>query len=349
MTARIGHRSRCNFNATYRYYQFDFASSPTNTMPLFNVVVGPPPTSVTSAPTNVSASPGYNQATLNWTEAAGAGSYNIYRGTAPGAEGATPVAAEVPINSYTDTSASNGTTYYYKVTAVNWVGESAQSAEVSVTPSGPTAPTNLSTSYLYVPELIWNEQGGVCEYNIYSAATPGGEGSTPIESGIVAGINMINPLAPDYCSISPSGTGPCYVYYQLTAVAGTTESPKSNEAWYYIPGVPATGFDLIPNPPEISCAPGGKAVVPIGVIGASNFSGPVSFSISGAPAGVEAWCYGPSVTVNPRTNYGEGSDLWFVASPLAAAGTYYVTLTGVSGAGASYAFTNSCTVVLTIT
>jgi fibronectin type 3 domain-containing protein len=61
-------------------------------------------------------------------------SYNIYRGTSPGGENATPVATGVTTTSYTDTGLTNGMTYYYKVTSVDPGGESARSNEGSTVP-----------------------------------------------------------------------------------------------------------------------------------------------------------------------------------------------------------------------
>jgi fibronectin type 3 domain-containing protein len=63
--------------------------------------------------------------------------YNVYRGTTPGGEQATPVATNVATTSFTDTGLTNGTTYYYKVAAVNSAGVSPQSNEASATPAQP--------------------------------------------------------------------------------------------------------------------------------------------------------------------------------------------------------------------
>jgi hypothetical protein len=48
----------------------------------------------------------------------------------------TEIGTTIPA-SYTDNSASNGTTYYYVVTATNTAGESSESGEVSGQPLGP--------------------------------------------------------------------------------------------------------------------------------------------------------------------------------------------------------------------
>jgi hypothetical protein len=88
--------------------------------------VQPPP-----APANLAATVNVGQVGLSWTAVAGATSYNVYRGTSPGGEGATPVATGVTAPSFTDNHATGGTTYYYQVSAVNLGGEGARSSEQS--------------------------------------------------------------------------------------------------------------------------------------------------------------------------------------------------------------------------
>lgn len=88
-----------------------------------------------AAPTNLGAVPGSGQVSLSWTASSGATSYNLYRGTAAGAESSTPVATGISATSYTDTGLANGTTYYYQVTALNGVGPSGPSKEAFATPS----------------------------------------------------------------------------------------------------------------------------------------------------------------------------------------------------------------------
>jgi fibronectin type 3 domain-containing protein len=90
---------------------------------------------VPPAPTGLAATAGNSAATLTWNSSAGATSYSIYRGTAPGAE-ATAAIGTASSNSFTDTGLANGTTYYYKVTASDTAGTSASSNEASATPSG---------------------------------------------------------------------------------------------------------------------------------------------------------------------------------------------------------------------
>jgi len=91
-----------------------------------------------AAPTGLSAPAGNAQVSLSWNASAGATSYNVKRSLASGGPFNTILASTVAPN-YTDTSATNGTTYYYVVSALNAAGESANTAPVSATPSTPSA------------------------------------------------------------------------------------------------------------------------------------------------------------------------------------------------------------------
>ncbi|OIQ91750.1 xyloglucan-specific endo-beta-1,4-glucanase BoGH5A precursor [mine drainage metagenome] len=102
----------------------------------------PLPVPVPDAPTGVTATGGKAQVALTWTAAQGhVVSYNVYRSTVAGGEGATAVAQNVTATSYTDTGLADGTNYYYTIASVNASGTSSQSAEVSALTSGtPTTP-----------------------------------------------------------------------------------------------------------------------------------------------------------------------------------------------------------------
>jgi Malectin domain/Fibronectin type III domain len=97
----------------------------------------PPPT-----PTGLVATAGNGSVALTWTASTGATSYSIYRGTASGGEGATPVGTATS-NSFTDTGLANGTTYYYTITASNSAGTSAHSSEVHATPTTTSPPPGV--------------------------------------------------------------------------------------------------------------------------------------------------------------------------------------------------------------
>ena len=114
--------------------------------PVAQVIGGPikppvdPAASVPAAPGLSGAAAGGGTVVLQWSAPASDGGsavtgYNIYRGTASGAE---TLLARVGANvvSYTDTSVTSGATYYYEVSAVNAVGESAFSNELSASAAG---------------------------------------------------------------------------------------------------------------------------------------------------------------------------------------------------------------------
>lgn len=101
-----------------------------------------------AAPTGLTATGGNAQVSLSWTPSSGASTYNVYRGTTAGAEGATPLTSGVSTASYTDSGVTNGTKYYYVVAAVNTYGTSAKSSEVSATPAAPTTAVNVSIDAL---------------------------------------------------------------------------------------------------------------------------------------------------------------------------------------------------------
>ena len=159
--------------------------------PLSNEATATPtaPASAPSAPQSLGASAGNAQVVLNWSAPASNGgsavtSYNVYRATSPGGEGA-DCDRRASGTTYTDATAANGTTYYYKVTAVNSVGEGPLSNEANATPSAPasapSAPQSLGASAGNAQVVLnWSapaSNGGstVTSYNVYRGTSPGGE------------------------------------------------------------------------------------------------------------------------------------------------------------------------------
>jgi fibronectin type 3 domain-containing protein len=88
-------------------------------------------------PTGAAASAGNGSVTLTWSAVPGAVSYQVFEGTAPGAEAAAPVQSGVTATSVTVSGLTNGQTYYLYVEAVDAGGSSSPSAQVSATPQAP--------------------------------------------------------------------------------------------------------------------------------------------------------------------------------------------------------------------
>ena len=193
-------------------------------------------------PTNLIATPGDTIATLQWSAAPGATSYNIYRGTSSGQE--TLLHSGVMATSFPDSGLTDGTTYYYEVTSVGTAGEGARSAEVTVAPHvlPPAAPTNVSaTPGDTIAMLQWTAAQGATSYNIYRGTSTGQE--TLLHSGVMA------------TSFPDSGlTDGTTYYYEVTAVNSGGESARSSE-------VTATPHVVPPAPPTNVAAAAGNGQV----------------------------------------------------------------------------------------
>jgi hypothetical protein len=114
---------------------YDRALTPTEISNLAGgMTVGDPPAPPPTAPTGLLASVVGSQVQLTWNVVAGAQRYNIKRSTTTGTE--TQYASSAT-NSFTDSAAIAGQTYFYVVTAFGNCAESAVSGEVSATPPPP--------------------------------------------------------------------------------------------------------------------------------------------------------------------------------------------------------------------
>src|SRR5579872_2907294 len=83
------------------------------------------------APTNLTATPGNATVTLAWAASANATGYDVKRATTDGGPYTQLAQLTAPTAEYTDSSVTNGTTYYYVVQTLTTAGSSANSAQVS--------------------------------------------------------------------------------------------------------------------------------------------------------------------------------------------------------------------------
>jgi len=179
-----------------------------------------PNASIPYAPGGLNTAAGNGQVILFWSSQSGATSYNLYRGTVAGGEGATPIASGLTGLGYLDNTAVNGTTYYYKLAAVNASGTSAQSGEVNSTPNSAltTAPVLTATATGGHINLSWTTVSGATSYNLFRSTTPGGEGFSPQATGLTGTSWTDNGVS----------TGTTY-YYMLAGINGNGPGSRSTE------------------------------------------------------------------------------------------------------------------------
>jgi fibronectin type 3 domain-containing protein len=246
-------------NGTTYYYTVAAVNAVGVSLPS-NEASATPQATVPSTPSGLVASGGNGSVALSWTIPTSDGGspitgYDVYRGTSASGESATPIATNVATNSFTDTSVTNGTTYYYKVAAVNAVGVSPQSNEASATPQQPATVPSAPQSVAAAGgngsvRLSWSapaSNGGaaVTGYDVYRGTSAGGESATPIATN-VTGTSFID---------TGLTNGTTY-YYTVTAINAVGMSPQSSEA-------PATPRPTVPSAPLSAVAAAGNASVTV--------------------------------------------------------------------------------------
>ncbi len=114
-----------------------------------------------SGPAGLTAAPGNNQVVLTWNALLGATSYNIKRSNVSGGPYTViSTAGTVTGTNYTDSTATNGATYYYVVSAATWISTAAETAnsstEASVTlPTPPPAPVASYNNPMYAGMTLY--------------------------------------------------------------------------------------------------------------------------------------------------------------------------------------------------
>src|SRR5437667_161515 len=180
--------------------------------PLTGWRLSAPPTPP-SAPQNLAATGGNAQVTLTWQAPASDGgspitNYKIYRGLAPTTE--TLLTTVGNVLTYTDTTVTNGVTYYYQVSAVNAAGEGPRSNEASATPSPPPPPPpdfGISAT----PASLSLQIGSSGTSTIALTSLNGFAGTIGLSTSIAcSGLCLIYPTAslnPTSVTLTSGGTG----------------------------------------------------------------------------------------------------------------------------------------------
>jgi fibronectin type 3 domain-containing protein len=276
-----------------------------------------------SAPQNLAATGGNAQVGLTWQAPGSNGgspitNYKIYRSLAPGSE--TLLTTVGNVLTYTDTTVTNGVTYYYQVSAVNSPGEGAKSNEASATPNAspptpPSAPTNLAaTGGNAQVGLTWQAPGSnggspITNYRIYRGTAPGTE-------------TLLTTVGAVTSYTDTAVTNGVTYYYQVSAVSNVGEGPRSNEA-----SATPTQTPPPPSPPSAPtnlAATGGNAQVTLTwQAPASNGGSPITnYKIyRGTTSGSETLI----ATIGNQLSYSDGG--------LTNGVTYYYQVSAVNSVG----------------
>ena len=176
--------------------------------------------SVPAPPTEVTATMGNKQVTLEWKEIAGVSSYNLYWSNTQGVTPATGKKIADVLSPCMHTGLTNGATYYYVITAVNGNGESGKSAEVAITlNNAPSVPTGVTATSGEGQVIIgWNPVEKATTYNLYWSET---RGVSPAKGTKIASVS--SPYV--HAGLTNGGT----YYYVVTASNAYGESGISIE------------------------------------------------------------------------------------------------------------------------
>lgn len=188
-------------------------------------------TPAVAPPTGVAVTAGNTQATVSWSAAPGATSYNVYYGTVAGVTTANQTKLIGATSGVALTGLTNGTKYYVVVTSVSASGESVVSSEANATPAPPPpAPTGIAiASGNAQATLTWPAVAGATSYNVYYRTTTG---VTTANSTKIT--NTTSGTA-----ITGLTNGTAY-YFVVTVVKGGNESLASSEVGA-TPQAPAAG------------------------------------------------------------------------------------------------------------
>jgi fibronectin type 3 domain-containing protein len=183
------------------------------------------------APTNLVATPGNAVVALTWSLSFTATNYIVKRSTTNG--GPYTNIITVATTNYTDTQATNGTTYFYVVSAVSAVGEGTNSVQVSATPQAvatpPDAPLNLAaTAGNASITLTWSASATATNYNVKRSLVSGGPYTTT---------NSVPAPTTNYSDTQVTN-GTTY-FYVVSAINATGEGADSSQV-SAMPQAPST-------------------------------------------------------------------------------------------------------------
>jgi fibronectin type 3 domain-containing protein len=236
--------------------------------------------------------------------------YTVFRGTSPDFTSSMPLTGSILVNSYHDTSASPGLTYYYFVTAQNSIGTSAAGVSGPVFVSGPpSAPCSVTTAIdngyirLSWSPPLYSGLYPVSGYNVYRSLASGSSAVIAHPGNVMSFVDQ---------TVVPGQT----YYYSVSAENEAGEGPLSS--------IVPVQFVLVPDPPSQLKAEGSMSTATLSWIPPADNGA----SLSGYS--VRMWTMGETPSVVSRVGPGSstaiiggltnGVEYWFSVSAINSVG-----------------------------
>jgi subtilase family serine protease len=227
-------------------------------------------------------------------------------------------------------------TYSVQSTLTFTTSSTAAPGQYNVTVTGTSGSQTITTTLylaIYAPSFYVNcscynfslNQGTSAQGTVTISPQYGFAGSVNLTiSGLPNGVTASfspNPTTSTSTLTMTAGSNATPVNSAPITITGTSGSLTYTTTAYVT--VNAQGFSLISAPSQVKLARGSSANATLMVVPYNGFTGDVSFSASGLPAGVTA-----AFSPNPTTG---SSSMTFAADSSAASGTVPVVVTGTSG------------------
>ncbi len=209
-----------------------------------------------AVPAGLAAAAGNASIELSWTASSEATSYNILRGTS---SGSLSQIGTNTTNSYTDSTASNGVTYYYAVQSVSASGTSVSSSTVQAQALSAPSISSVSindSSGANALAVTWSASTGASSYTVKyatssGAAATGSSGCTVTAPTVTCTVSSLSSNVVYWVSVVASNSVGAGASIASTEISGTPMSAPSlsltasgNEVTPTYSSLGATSYDL---------------------------------------------------------------------------------------------------------